>query len=459
MPNSTTKLLLIVGFVALVGSSTAIAWQGPNIVFILADDLGYGDLGCYGQTLIRTPNIDRLAHEGIRFTQAYAGSCVCAPSRGILMTGLHNGHAPVRDNIPHYKTYLSREDVTIAEVLKLAGYRCGGIGKWSLGDVGSEGRATNQGFDMWLGYFNQDHAHYYYTEYLDDGDGRLDLRGNTQSRQHYSHDLFTERALQFIRDSKEQPFFLYAAYTLPHFSATSEDATRLAVPSDAPYSDENWTQAEKNYAAMITMLDRDVGRIVDLINRLGLEDNTLVVFTSDNGPWGPAPKRFNSNGPLRGVKRELYEGGIRVPLIARWPHQIPPGTTSDQVIAFWDMLPTFAEMAGADAPDGVDGICIVEALRGGEIANSREYLYWDYGHCRTRYDQAVRLGNWKGIRLGRQSTLELYDLSRDVGEQRDVAAAHPGIVRRIEQIMSTAATPSSRYPVGHIYKGKALWKP
>ena len=266
-PAITAVLLLAVGTIDAADRPNI---DRPNIIVIMADDLGYGDLGCYGQQLIETPHIDRLAAEGIRFTQAYAGSSVCAPTRAVLMTGLHNGHAPVRDNIPHYDAYLRDDDVTIAEVLKQAGYRTGGVGKWSLGDAGTVGRATNQGFDMWLGYLNQDHAHYYYTEYLDDNDGRLELRGNTKSHAHYSHDLMTRRTLEFICANKNESFFFYGAYTLPHFSSPSEDETRLPVPSDAPYSNrDDWTQKEKNYAAMVTVLDRDVGRIVALVDELG----------------------------------------------------------------------------------------------------------------------------------------------------------------------------------------------
>ena len=266
----------------------------PNIVFIMADDLGYGDLGCYGQQHIKTPNIDRLAAEGLRFTQAYAGGCVCTPSRSCLMTGLHGGHTPARDNVPHYHTYLQEADVTIAEVLQQAGYRCGGVGKWSLGDVGTVGRATNQGFDTWFGYLNQDHAHHYYAEYLDDDESRLELTGNSKSHDQYSHDLLTEQALKFIRESKDGPFFFYGAYTVPHFGSPVEDPTRLPVPSDAPYSDKPWDQKAKNYAAMITRLDADVGKIVRLIDDLGLATKTLIILTSDHGPWGGMPRLFNS---------------------------------------------------------------------------------------------------------------------------------------------------------------------
>lgn len=446
------------GWLAAIGNAHEM--RPPNVVFVMADDLGYGDLGCYGQTLIRTPNIDRLAAEGIRFTQAYAGGPVCAASRAVLMTGLHNGHAPARDNVPHYSTYLQAQDVTIAEVLKQAGYRCGGVGKWSLGDAGAVGRATNQGFDTWLGYLNQDHAHYYYTEYLDDNDGRLELPGNAKNRTTYSHNLLTERALKFIREAgRDEPFFLYAAYTLPHFSSRSEDQHGLAVPSTAPYANQDWDEQSKKYAAMIHLLDRDVGRIVDLIDQSGLQNNTLVIFTSDNGGHASVSAQFNTSGPLRGFKRDLTEGGIRVPFIARWPGTVPANRTSDAVLAFQDMLPTFAELAGADPPAGIDGKSVVAELKGRATAQRPGYLYWDYGHCRRRYDQAVRWRDWKGIKLGRTSEIQLYNLSEDIGEEHDVAASHPDIVDRIAAIMASAPSPSDRYPIGEVYRGKPIWKP
>lgn len=353
----------------------------PNIIFIMADDLGYGDAGCYGGKTIATPNIDRLAMQGIRFTQAYSGGPVCTPARAVLMTGLHNGHAAARDNVPHYHTYLRDDDLTVAEVLKKAGYRCGGVGKWSLGDAGTEGRATKQGFDMWFGYLNQDHAHYYYPEYLDDDEGRLELPDNGVVREHYVHDLMVDRALRFVRDSKDGPFFLFAAFALPHFSARDEDPHGFTVPSTAPYTDKDWDPRSKKYAAMVHMLDRDVGRIVDLVDELGLSRETLIVFTSDNGGHKTIHKRFRTSGPLRGFKRELTEGGIRVPFIARWPGTALAGQVSDEVIAFQDMLPSFAALAGAESKV-VDGVDVSVALKGGKVGGRRDYLYWDYGHCR-----------------------------------------------------------------------------
>ncbi len=428
----------------------------------MADDLGYGDLGCYGQEMIKTPNIDRLAVEGLRFTQAYAGGPVCTPSRSVLMTGFHNGHTPARDNIPHYNTYLQEEDVTVAEVLKAAGYRTGGIGKWSLGDAGTVGRATNQGFDRWYGYLNQDHAHYYFTEYLDDSEAvdnnfRYELPGNTKSQAQYSHDLMTERALDFISDSHEEPFFFYAAYTIPHYSAKSEDPDGLAVPSLAPYEDKDWPQSAKKYAAMVFRLDRDVGRIVDLVNELGLRENTLIIFTSDNGGHDTVWKAFDTNGPLRGYKRDLTEGGIRVPLLASWPGTIPSGGTSDEVVAFQDMLPTFAELAGTKPPENIDGISVVNALKGKEQEKKHEYLYWDYGHNRGSYGQAVHMGKWKGIR-SESGDFQLYNLAKDIAEETDLSEDYPEIVRQIEKNMKEAYTPDERYEIGKIYQGGPIWK-
>ncbi len=451
-------LVIIIFLQHPVSSQRSTGTRKPNIIFIMADDLGYGDLGCYGQTRIKTPHIDKLAEEGIRFTQAYAGGPVCTPSRSVLMTGLHNGHTPARDNIPHYHSYLKDSDLTIAEVLQDNGYRTGGVGKWSLGDAGTPGSAINQGFDMWLGYLNQDHAHYYYTEYLDYNEGRLDLEGNSILRDHYSHDILTNGALKFIRESKDAPFFLYAAFTLPHFSNKTEDIDGLTVPSTEPYQSEDWPVKAKKYAAMVHMIDRDVGRIVQLIQDLDLEENTLIIFTSDNGGHDNVWDGFDTNGPLRGYKRDLTEGGIRVPFIARWPGQIPAGRTSSEIIAFQDMLPTFAELAGAKPVSNIDGISVVNALRGEEMVDKHQYLYWDYGHNRDQYDQAIRMGDWKGIKQGVNGDIQLFNLAEDVGEQKNVAAHHPRIVEQIEKYMKDAFTPSDRYPIGVKYLGEPIWR-
>ena len=430
----------------------------PNIVFLLADDLGYGDLGSYGGEMIETPHLDKLAREGMRFTQAYAGGPVCTVSRSVLMTGLHGGHTPARDNVPHYHTYLQEQDITIAEILKEAGYRCAGVGKWSLGDAGTVGRATNQGFDHWFGYLNQDHAHYYYPEYLDDDEGRLELPGNRRTREYYSHDLLIDRALQFIRDSKDVPFFFYGAFTLPHYSSVDEDEDKFAVPSTAPYTDENWSEKSKKYASMVHRLDRGVGQIVGLLNELGLRENTIIIFTSDNGGHRDVWKGFNTNGPLRAYKRSLYEGGIRVPFIASWPGKIRSNSVNGSVIAFQDMMPTFAKLAQAEAPGNIDGRSILPALEEVELPARTRPLYWDYGHGRDRYDQAMRLGKWKGIRFGRGKPIQLYDLSVDSGETSDVAALHPDVVLRMKNLMKQEFVPNSRYEVGKRYQGGAIWR-
>lgn len=432
--------------------------QQPNIIFIMADDLGYGDLGCYGQQLIRTPNIDQLSAAGMRFSQAYAGGPVCTPSRSVLMTGLHNGHTPARDNIPHYDTYLVEEDITVAEILKEAGYRTGGVGKWSLGDAGTAGRATNQGFDFWLGYLNQDHAHYYYTEYLDYNEGKLNLTGNTLIRDRYSHHILTNGALDFIRNATTTPFFLYVAYTLPHFSSTLEDEHGLTVPSTEQFASKNWPEHAKKYASMLHMLDKDVGRIVQLIADLQLDNNTIIIFTSDNGGHSTVWEPFDTNGPLRGFKRDLTEGGIRVPFIVRWPGKVPAGTTNNEIITFQDMLPTFAALAGAKTPEKCDGISILPSLTGKKQKDQHPFLYWDYGHCRERYDQAVRMGKWKGIKLGVDSNIQLYDLQNDIAELNDIAGDYPDIVEQISKIMDTSVVADERYEVGNIYKGGPIWK-
>ncbi len=430
----------------------------PNIIFIMADDLGYADLGCFGQEKILTPHIDQLAAEGTRFTQVYAGSSVCAPSRSSLMTGMHNGHNRLRDNIPH-GVFLRPDDVTVGEVLKQAGYATAAIGKWSLGNPGTWGVANYQGFDTFFGHLNQDQAHFYYPDYLWDNDEIMLLPKNRGAKTGtYTHDLFTERALEFIEAKKEKPFFLYLPYTIPHWSDYPRDTPESQiVPSDAPYTDKDWPQTEKNYAAMVTRMDRDVGRIAALVKELGLDSNTLIIFTSDNGPCDTHDHDadfFNSNGPFNGYKRDLLEGGLRVPLVARWPGKVSAGATSDQVWTFWDVLPTFAEIAGLPAPQDIDGISMLPTLLGQEQPESHDYLYWDYGHCRKVYQQALRMGDWKGIRVGQNAPIALYDLKTDLGETQDVAAAHPDVVKQIEAHMKAAVTPSPDYPVGELYTMK-----
>ena len=413
----------------------------PNIIFILADDLGYGDLGCYGQQKIRTPNLDRLAAEGLRFSQCYAGSTICAPSRCALMTGLHTGHTRLRGN--DLKPLLP-EDVTVAEVLRAAGYTTGLVGKWGLGEPDTTGVPNRQGFDSFFGYLNQRHAHNYYPDYLWRNEEKVPLanavaNGVATKKVQYAQDLFAEEALAFVERSKDKPFFLYYAVTIPHANNEARNAG-MEVPSDEPYSGRDWPQNEKNFAAMVTRLDTDIGRLMARLKELGLDDDTFVFFTSDNGPHhegGHDPDFFDSSGPLRGIKRDLYEGGIRVPMIVRRPGVVPAGATSDHVWAFWDFLPTAADIAGAETPEGLDGLSVLPAL-GGEKAPEHKYLYWEY---HERGDaRAVRMGDWKAVRLARKGTTELYNLRDDLGETRDVAAAHPDIVTRLEAVMQSAHT-------------------
>lgn len=409
----------------------------PNIIFIIADDLGYGDLGCYGQECIQTPNLDRLAAEGTRFTQCYAANAVCAPSRWCLMTGLHMGHAHTSKN----EALLHSEDFTVAELLKSAGYTTVGIGKWDLGSSGTTGLPNEQGFDYWFGYLEHRGAQHYYPERLWRNEEICWIEGNREGRKEvYSHSLFTEVALDFIRRNPRFPFFLYLAYTIPHANNELWNITGngMEVPNDEPYSDEPWPQVEKDFAAMVTRLDRGVGRLLQLLEELGLSNDTIIIFTSDNGPHdegGHDVDFFNSSGPLRGFKRQLYEGGIRVPMLVRWPGYISPGTVTNQVCTLWDFLPTAADIAGVDIPVRTDGISMLPTLLG-QPQQSHEYLYWAF--CgEGRFAEAVRMGDWKGIRDGFRCETELYNLQEDMGEEQDVADQCPELVRDMERIMQS----------------------
>lgn len=428
------------------------ARRKPNIIFILADDLGYGDVGCYGQQQILTPNIDRLAKEGMRFTNCYAASTVCAPSRCALMTGLHTGHCLIRGNadVP-----LRRQDVTVAEVLKSAGYTTGLIGKWGLGLEGTTGEPKKKGFDYSFGYLDQGHAHNYYPDYLFRNGERVEIPENTQikkgvaaERVTYSHDLFAQEALDFVRLHKDERFFLYLAFTIPHTNNErgAYDGNGMEVPSDAPYTEKDWSQPQKNHAAMITRMDKDIGNLMQLLKELDLDSDTLVFFSSDNGPHkegGGDPEFFNSSGSLRGFKRALYDGGIRIPAIARWPGRIPAGAVNDFVWAFWDVLPTLADVAFASPPEGLDGVSILPTMTGGRPQQTHEFLYWEFHE--KGFVQAARHGNWKAVRYWGQP-LELYDIATDPSESRNVASAHPDVVAAVTAYLDTARTPSERWP-------------
>ena len=444
--------ILLICFFFLVQKGFANPGNRPNIIIILADDLGYGDLGCYGQEKIQTPNIDRLAREGMRFTQAYAGSTVCAPSRCSLMTGLHNGHNRIRDNVP-LGIFLQPDDFTIAELLKQAGYRTGGIGKWSLGNPGSWGVPVYQGFDYYYGQLNQNQAHFYYPDYLWENDRVVLLTGNRgEKKQQYTQDLYTKKALGFINTHKQHPFFLYLAYTIPHFSDYPPGTPDYyIVPSDEPYSDKNWPQISKNYAAMVTRLDRDVGRIMNELKDLGIDQQTLVIFTSDNGPLkkhiDEVYEFFDSNGPLKGGKRDMHEGGIRVPFIVWWRGTVNESSVSDEIIAFWDIMPTIAELISYPGKPCTDGLSFLPALQG-QDKEDHAYLYWDYGHTRGRFSQAVRYDHYKGIRYQdeKKTSFELYDLSNDPGENNNIAGNEPGVLEKIISFMEEAYVPDGNYP-------------
>ncbi|HRI87183.1 MAG TPA: arylsulfatase [Candidatus Hydrogenedentes bacterium] len=422
---------------------------GPNIIFIMADDLGYADLGCYGQKRIQTPSIDRLAAEGMRFTQCYAGAPQCAPSRCVLMTGQHAGHATVRgnhgQNAPRHdgeenRIPLRAEDVTVATLLKRAGYATGITGKWGLGEPGSTGLPNDHGFDEWFGYLNQNHAADYYTDYLWRNKERQIIEGNLEGRRTvYSADLFSDFSLDFIRKNQASPFFLYVATTIPH--------KNLEVPDLGDYADEAWPDEAKAFAAMVTRMDTHVGQIMSLLKELNLDRKTIVFFTSDNGSAKGWEGTFDSCGPLRDKKFSLYEGGIRCPMIVRWPDRVPAGATSDAVWYFADVLPTVAGLANAKVPVPVDGTDVTAALLGTAKEMPERFLYWEVPQGDSKpLRQAVRWKHWKVVRHGSDGELELFDLRTDIGESHNVAAQHPDVTKRILDFLKTARTPSPHWP-------------
>ena len=448
--------------------------EWPNIIYILADDAGYGDFGCYGGTQLPTPNIDRMAAEGMKFTRHYAGCTVCAPSRCVLMTGLHTGHCRVRGNSPGL---LLDEDVTIAEVLKDAGYETACIGKWGIGAPPPLNDPNQQGFDMFYGYISMWHAHNFYPEFLI-RDGKEEALRNVSQEQwkgqdgrgvavrkvDYVPDLLTEEVLKFIRRKREQPFFLYYALNVPHanneggrFNDGPEKG--MEVPDFGPYADKDWPGPEKGFAAIMRNIDRDVGRILDELKQNGLDENTLVMFSSDNGPHqegGHQMEFFNSNGSLRGMKRDLYEGGIRVPLIARWPGHVLPGTVSNHISGFQDMLPTFAELSGQQVAKDLDGISMVPTLLSRGIQPEHDYLYWEFSERKGR--RAVLKGDWKLLQLNvatdTPSEFQLYNVVDDVSEENDVADDHPELIRELQPLLDGAHRPSSQYPLFAVEKNQ-----
>ena len=475
-----TRLLTIFAylfaFVAVWGGERqAVAADRPNIIFVLADDLGYGDLSCFGQKNFTTPNIDSLAAEGMKFTQHYAGCTVCAPSRCALMTGLHTGHSVVRGNsevLPEGQTAMPGETFTVAHMLRSAGYATGLFGKWGLGSPDSASEPLKMGFDRFFGYNCQRLAHHYYPYFLWNDDKREVLWGNFGlETQQYAPDLIQEQALEFIKHNQDRPFFCYYAMVEPHAEMFAPESYMKKyrgkfLPEKSykgtdggpnfrkfPYGSQ--PEAHAAFAAMVNVIDDDIGELKSLLQELNIAENTLVIFTSDNGPHtegGHEPAYFNSSGSLRGVKRDLYEGGIRVPMIAWWPGKVKAGTESDHISAFWDVLPTFADAAGIKAPACIDGISFLPTLLGGEQPE-HEYLYWEFHELQGRV--AMRQGKWKAVRykvaVDAHSPLELYDLSVDPSETTNVAAKHPDIVAKmdglIQQARTTSPNPKFNFPL------------
>lgn len=461
----TAGLLLNLTWLASLETTPASAADAlrPNIVYIMVDDLGYGDLGCYGQKVIQTPNLDRLAAEGMRFTDFYAGHTVCRPSRLVLWLGQHVGHTGL---IGNRSRSLTGQETTVAGLLKKAGYATGGVGKWALGNVDkpsevhNPGHPNNNGFDYWFGYLNQGNAHNFYPTYLWENDNQVTLPGNvidpnpagrgrvSSKRVSYSHDFMTEAAFRFIREHSDEKFLMHIHWTIPHANNEGGRVTGdgMEVPSWGIYSSKDWPNPEKGFAAMITHMDRDVGRLMALLEELKIDDETLVIFTSDNGPHeegGHKHEFFDSNGPLKGHKRSMHEGGYRVPLIARWPGKIEAGKVSDHPSAAPDFLPTACELAGVDAPADTDGISYLPTLLGiPDEQEKHEYLY-----CASQEGQTsvgVRYGTWKLVqyrqksRSGKKSDKaavrpdwRLYDLTSDIGEENNVADGHPEVVDTI----------------------------
>ncbi|MEY3174646.1 MAG: Arylsulfatase [Planctomycetota bacterium] len=434
----------------------------PNIILILADDLGWGEAGCYGQQVIRTPRLDRMAQEGTRFTHFYAGATVCAPSRSVLMTGQHQGHTRVRGNAGRTNPAaqaLQDADLTVAEVVRSAGYRTALFGKWGLGNVGGaeSGLPNRQGFEEFFGYLSQHHAHNHFPDYLWHNEQRVPLRnvivpmgpdgaGYAVEAVEYADDLFAERVLEFVSAEHSEPFFVFWSLVTPH--ANNERAAALGngahVPDFGPYAELDWPDQDKGHAAMITRLDGHVGRLLDRLQATGLAQQTLVLFSSDNGPHNESRhnlRRFNPSGPFSGTKRSLTDGGIRVPLLAWQPGVVPAGRVSEHVGSFADIMATAAELSGAPLPPNTDSISLVPELTGApDRQGTHEYLYWEFHEGGFR-QACLFEGRWKAIRsLG--GSLQLFDTAADPAEQQNVAEQHPAIARQTAEFLDKARVPS-----------------
>jgi arylsulfatase A len=474
IPKLNTGIPLgICASVALISCGKTTQEKLPNIVYILADDLGYGDLSCYGQQRFSTPNIDRLAGEGILFTNHYTGSTVSAPSRSCLMTGLHTGHTPIRGNKemqPEGQWPLPSGSVTIAEILKTRGYSTGAFGKWGLGFINTEGDPNARGFDEFVGYNCQRLAHNYYPGHLWHNHDKIILHENDSGKTGtYSADIIHDAALEFIKNNKDKPFFMFYPTTIPHAELLAKeeymeifrgkfDPEKSYKGTDegpgyrqGPYGSQ--PEAHAAFAAMIRQLDDYVGEIMDLIAELELEENTIVFFASDNGPHlegGADPGYFNSNGGLRGFKRDLYEGGIRTPMIVKWPEKVKKGTKSNHISAFWDVLPTLADITGAELPENIDGISFLPELMG-KKQKQHEFLFWEFHEQGGK--MAVRMGNWKAVQTSinndPKGDIELYDLQVDPGEKNNVASSNQEITEKMEEIILQAHSPSEVFPFSY----------
>lgn len=450
------KLLVTLLWTACAFVGQCHAASKPNIIYILADDLGINDFGCYGQKIMKTPRIDRMAGEGMQFFNHYSGSTVCAPTRSCLMTGQHTGRTRIRGNAA---AHLKAEDVTVAEVLKTAGYQTACIGKWGLGPAGSVGVPNRQGFDLFFGYLDQRRAHRYYPDWIWRNETKEEYPDNSKQRNVYIHDSFTDESLKWIeqQSGNQKPFFLYLAYTLSHVDLDVPDDSMKpylgSIEEKGPYVNRNWPErGYRNhptpracFAGMTTRLDRDVGRILDLVDQLGIAKNTVVMFSSDNGPTsagGADPNYFNGNGIYRGIKRDLYEGGVRAPLIVRWPSTIVAGSRSDHVSAHWDVMATLAELAGTKPSDVHTGISFAPTLLGKGKQATHDYLYWEFFEKGGK--QAIRQGDWKAVRLNRHKKpngpWEIYNLVSDPGETKNIAAEHPDLQRLFTKIKDRART-------------------
>ena len=463
MKKLILRFAVVLVFLSLISAKKEgeIADTKPNIIYIMADDLGYGDLGCYGQKIIPTPNLDKMATEGLRFTDFYSGSTVCAPSRYALMTGLHMGHAYIRGN---GEFPIRTDEKTLPKTMKENGYTTGMYGKWGLGQFNNSGSPEKQGWDEFLGYTNHQHAHRFYTNNIWTIKNNECVKYPMDSLQH-SHPIITNAALDFVKNHQKSPFFMYWAITMPHAEmyAPQETLKKYLKPDGSSVFEENKPFVQKNLvarsyrsqdkanantAAMIDHLDNDIGRLMALLKELGLDKNTYVFFTSDNGPHNEGGREmefFDSNGKLKGFKRDLYEGGIRVPMIA-WGAKVPKGKIINEPWANWDVFPTLADLTKAKTPQNIDGISFINALHGKKTKQKHEYFYWEF--FENGFDQAVRKGNWKAVKQrAKGNKMELYDLGKDISETNDVASKYPTITAEMEKIMSEARTDSELFKI------------